>query len=102
VLIRALEPLWGVETMRRRRRRVAADELCSGPGKLTEAIGIGLDLDAAPLTEPPFEVRGPALAAPASRVVAGPRIGITRATENPWRFCAVESPYLSRPPVQPV
>jgi DNA-3-methyladenine glycosylase len=97
VLIRALEPVWGVEAMPRRRGREVARELCSGPGKLTEALGIGLELDGAPLTEPPFELRGRPLGVPDLRPVAGPRIGISKATDLPWRYCAAGSPYLSRP-----
>jgi DNA-3-methyladenine glycosylase len=97
VLIRALEPVWGRDSMQRRRRRTVARELCSGPGKLTEALGIGLELDGAPLTAAPFELRGRAPAAPSPEVIAGPRIGITRATGLPWRFCAAGSQYLSRP-----
>jgi DNA-3-methyladenine glycosylase len=97
VLVRALEPRWGIEEMRRRRGRDALRELCSGPGKLTEALGIGLDLDAAALCEPPFELRRRDDEWAAVEVRSGPRIGITRAAELPWRFCAADSPYLSRP-----
>ncbi len=57
VLIRALEPRWGVEEMRERRGRDAVRELCSGPGKLTEALGVGLEDNGRSLLEPPFEVR---------------------------------------------
>jgi DNA-3-methyladenine glycosylase len=94
VLIRALEPRWGIEEMARRRGREPLRDLCSGPGKLTEALGIGLADNGAPLSEPPFELR-PREAE--WEVATGPRIGITKATELPWRFCAVGSPYLSRP-----
>jgi DNA-3-methyladenine glycosylase len=97
VLIRALEPTWGVEEMRRRRGREELLGLCSGPGKLTEALGIGLEMNGKPLTEPPFELRPPE---PEWRVVAvatGPRIGISRAADYEWRFCAAGSPFLSRP-----
>ena len=97
VLIRALEPRWGVEAMRRRRGRDATRELCSGPGKLTEALGMGLEVNEASLTRPPFELRARDTEWRDVRVVTGPRIGITRATELPWRFCAAESEYLSRP-----
>ena len=97
VLIRALEPRWGVEEMRRRRGREALRDLCSGPGKLTEALGIGLDLDHAPLDEAPFEVHPPADEWAGVEVGCGPRIGITRAAELPWRFGARDSGYLSRP-----
>jgi DNA-3-methyladenine glycosylase len=97
VLIRALEPRWGVDEMQRRRGRDEARELCSGPGKLTEALGIGLDANRARLDASPFELRGREAEWEAVDVVAGPRIGITRATELPWRFCAAGSEYLSRP-----
>ena len=97
VLIRALEPRWGLAAMRRRRCQAEGRALCSGPGKLTEALGIGLDRNGAPLTEPPFELHAGAPEAAAIEVGTGPRIGITRATERPWRFCAVGSPHLSRP-----
>ena len=97
VLIRALEPRWGIEEMRRRRGREDLRDLCSGPGKLTEALGIGLDVDRAPLNEPPFEVREPDDEWADVDVGCGPRIGITRAADLPWRFCARDSRYLSRP-----
>lgn len=93
VLIRALEPTDGVELMRRRRGR--EDELCSGPGKLTEALGVGLDLNGAPITEPPFELTGPVGERPA--VVSGPRVGISKGVELPWRYCAAGSHFSSRP-----
>jgi DNA-3-methyladenine glycosylase len=97
VLIRALEPRWGVEVMRGRRGRDDVRELCSGPGKLTQALGVTLEVNRAPLTEPPFEIRGRADGWDRVEVATGPRIGITRAAELPWRFCATGSPYLSRP-----
>jgi DNA-3-methyladenine glycosylase len=97
VLIRALEPRWGIDRMSRRRRREGARELCSGPGKLTEALGIGLEMDRAPLTAPPFELRGRDQGWRQVTVETGPRIGISRAAELPWRFCAAGSEYLSRP-----
>ena len=97
VLIRALEPVWGIEEMSRRRGRDRARDLCSGPGKLTEALGIGLAMNRAALAEPPFELRGREHGRPQVEVVTGPRIGITRAAELPWRFCASGSEYLSRP-----
>jgi DNA-3-methyladenine glycosylase len=98
VLIRALEPRWGVERMVARRGRADERELCSGPGKLTEALGIGLEWNRASLLRPPFELRERDHEWDGGEVVAGPRIGITKATELPWRFCAAGSAYLSRPP----
>jgi DNA-3-methyladenine glycosylase len=95
VLIRALEPVWGIDRMRARRGRDDPRELCSGPGKLTEALGIGLGENRAPLDRPPFELRG--RSTPRVEVATGPRIGITRAAERPWRFCAAGSRFLSQP-----
>ncbi len=97
VLIRALEPRRGLEAMARRRRRGAVRELCSGPGKLTEALAIGLELDGRSLVEAPFELRPRAGAWERVRIASGPRIGITKAVDLPWRFCAAESEFLSRP-----
>jgi DNA-3-methyladenine glycosylase len=97
VLIRALEPTHGIEEMVRRRRRSDARALCSGPGKLTEALGIGLGSNGVSLSEPPFAIRPRADAWGSVEISAGPRIGITKATERPWRFCASGSEYLSRP-----
>lgn len=93
VLIRALEPTAGIELMRGRRRR--DDELCSGPGKLTQALGVGLDLNGSELTAPPFRLLAPL--GPRPDVLAGPRIGITRAVDLPWRYCAAGNPFVSRP-----
>jgi DNA-3-methyladenine glycosylase len=95
VLIRALEPTAGLEAMRERRGDRPDGELCSGPGKLTEALGIGLELNGADLGRDPFLLLEPEGDAPA--VVTGPRIGITKAVERPWRFCAAGSRFVSRP-----
>lgn len=96
VLIRALEPTRGVEEMRRRRRGKKPDtELCSGPGKLTEALGIDLSDNERDITREPFLISPPAGKQP--EIVTGPRIGITKAVENPWRFCAAGNPNVSRP-----
>jgi DNA-3-methyladenine glycosylase len=97
VLIRALEPLSGIEQMRARRGRERPTDLCSGPGKLTQALGIGLDLNATSLLQGPIRL-GPPLAGRAEpRVTVGERIGITRAVELPWRFCASGNRNVSRP-----
>jgi len=95
VLIRALEPTRGLDEMRLRRGGRPDHELCSGPGKLTEALGIGLDADGADLARDPFLLlpREPGWA---GEVVTGSRIGITKATERPWRFSLAGSPYVSR------
>jgi DNA-3-methyladenine glycosylase len=97
VLIRALEPVDGVELIRQRRGLERAEDLCSGPGKLTQALGIGLSLNGTSLVDGPIELltREPGSRTP--RVVAGERIGITKAVELPWRFCDADSPHVSRP-----
>ncbi len=95
VLIRALEPTAGLEAMRERRGDRPDGELCSGPGKLTEALGIGLDQNGVDLSRDPFQLLPPEGERP--RIVAGPRIGITKAVERPWRFCAADSRFVSRP-----
>jgi DNA-3-methyladenine glycosylase len=95
VLIRALEPAAGLEAMRERRGNRPDGELCSGPGKLTEALGIGLECNGADLGRDPFLLLGPVGPPPA--VVTGPRIGITKAVERPWRFCAAGNRFVSRP-----
>ncbi len=97
VLIRAIEPRWGIEQMRARRGLEDERDLCSGPGKLTQALAIGLDLNTARLDADPFEIRERGEDWDAEVVGVAPRIGITRATELEWRFCAVGSRYLSRP-----
>jgi DNA-3-methyladenine glycosylase len=97
VLIRALEPTDGIERMRARRGRGELDELCSGPGKLTEALGVGLELNGAKLMTPPFEIRAPVGAWARAGTVSGPRIGITKAVELPWRYCAAGNRFVSRP-----
>ncbi|HEV7769346.1 MAG TPA: DNA-3-methyladenine glycosylase [Solirubrobacterales bacterium] len=96
VLIRALQPTAGLERMRERRGVRADVDLCSGPGKLTEALGIGLDQNGARLDRDPFLLLGPGKDGQPA-VVAGPRIGITKAVERPWRFCAAGSNFVSRP-----
>jgi DNA-3-methyladenine glycosylase len=97
VLIRALEPSEGLELMRERRGRGELDELCSGPGKLTEALGVGLDLNGAELLAPPFELLAAEPGWQDSEVIAGTRIGITKAAERPWRYCAAGSRFVSKP-----
>jgi DNA-3-methyladenine glycosylase len=93
VLIRALEPTHGLDAMRARRRLDAERALCSGPGKLCQALAITREHDGRPLDEPPFEFL-PRDATP--EIVTGPRVGITRATELSWRYALRGSPFLSR------
>ncbi len=96
VLIRALEPVEGVEVMRARRGVQQLEALCSGPGKLTQALGITLEHNGTSLVAGPIVISGPAPPVAVGDVSAGPRIGITKAAELPWRFCAAGNRFLSR------
>jgi len=94
VLIRALEPTHGLDAMGARRGVLAERALCSGPGKLCQALAVTGDHTGLPLDEPPFEL----LRRDATpRIVKGPRIGITRAADLPWRYGLEGSAFLSRP-----
>src|SRR4051794_33238770 len=107
VLIRALEPTRGIDLMRERRGRVGArasgsatreiEGLCSGPGKLTESLGVDLSLNGAELDQPPFQISPRNGAWNEVEVITGPRIGITKAAELPWRYCVKGSRFVSRP-----
>lgn len=123
VLIRALQPLAGIEAMRRRReapRRISTattgdghassanghqprgparlrdTDLCSGPGKLTQALGIALAQNGGDLSAGPITI-GPRAEGWAHPIVIGTRVGISKAVELPWRFCAAGNPHVSRP-----
>jgi DNA-3-methyladenine glycosylase len=96
VLIRAIEPTRGLAGMRERRGERADAELCSGPGKLTEALGVGLDSNGAALTSCPFLIQ-PRQHGWRGEIVTGPRIGISKAVERPWRYCLAGNPNVSRP-----
>jgi DNA-3-methyladenine glycosylase len=93
VLIRALEPHEGLDAMQTRRGVDDARLLCGGPGRLCQALAITREHDGLPLDEPPFmlvdHVSSPEIA-------VGPRIGITRATDRPWRYALAGSMFLSR------
>jgi DNA-3-methyladenine glycosylase len=94
VLIRALEPAAGLAEMAGRRRLSDPRLLCAGPGRLTEALGVSRVHDGLPLDRAPFRLDR--LEAGPPQVLAGPRIGITKAVEKPWRFGLAGSPFLSR------
>jgi DNA-3-methyladenine glycosylase len=94
VLLRALEPTRGLEQMRARRGLEDERLLCSGPGRLCQALGVTREHDGLALDRPPFELL--AGDSPVD-VVNGPRIGITRAAELPWRYAEAGSRFLSRP-----
>ena len=105
VLVRALEPLAGIEAMRARRSPPGAggetamrdEDLCSGPGKLTQALGIELSENGVDLARGSVLVRPREAAWHEPGIVAGTRIGITKAVELPWRFCAAGNRHVSRP-----
>ncbi len=94
VLIRALEPTAGLARMRERRGVEEPRLLCAGPGRLCQALAVSREHDGLALDEPPFELRAPA--GPVE-VAAGTRIGISVATDLPWRYVLAGSRYLSRP-----
>jgi DNA-3-methyladenine glycosylase len=93
VLIRALEPTAGLEEQRRRRGVEDERALCSGPGKLCQALGITREHDGLPLDVPPFRLDE---RREVPKIATGPRIGITRATELSWRYVDANSPFVSR------
>lgn len=94
VLIRALEPTHGLDVMRERRRLIDARRLCSGPGRLSQALGITGAHDRLPLDSAPFELRpSPTIA----EVLISPRVGISKAQDMPWRFGLAGSRFVSRP-----
>jgi DNA-3-methyladenine glycosylase len=94
VLIRALEPTRGIEEMRDRRGLENPRVLCAGPGRLCQALGITREHDGLALDEPPFKLL-PREDEP--ELAVGPRIGITQAADQPWRYGLAGSRYLSRP-----
>lgn len=108
VLIRALQPLLGLDAMRARRAPASAigaregralrdEDLCSGPGKLTQALAVELTENGCSLRDGPVVIRAASAAWRAAPVIAGPRVGITKATDLPWRFCVAGNPNVSRP-----
>lgn len=93
VLLRALEPTQGLDRMRERRGVTDPRRLCSGPGKLAQALGVSGAQDGLPLDLPPFALLPRAAAA---MLATGKRIGITKGADEPWRFGLAGSPFLSR------
>ena len=94
VLVRALEPTQGLTAMRRRRGLHEERALCSGPGKLCEALGVTHKHNGLPLDRAPFELRARGKIA---GIVTGVRIGITKAADKPWRYGLEGSKFLSKP-----
>lgn len=99
VLIRAIQPTSGLEIMAERRGLADPRQLASGPGKVCAALGVTGAHDGLPLEQPPFSLT---LASAPLPVVTGPRIGITRAVDKPWRFGVAGSAFLSRKFAPPV
>jgi DNA-3-methyladenine glycosylase len=94
VLIRAIEPLEGLEKMRRRRGLKDLRLLCAGPGRLCEALGISRAHNGLPLDAPPFRLER---RTGRVEIAVGPRIGLTKAVEQPWRYGLAGSRFLSKP-----
>jgi DNA-3-methyladenine glycosylase len=94
VLLRALEPTTGIPLMMKRRRQSELRMLCAGPGRLGQALAITHALNGSRIDAPPFSLRPPSGRV---RVVSGPRIGISKAVDQPWRFGLAGSRYVSRP-----
>ena len=95
-LIRALQPVAGIELMRERRGLERVERLCSGPGKLTQALGISLSDNGCDLARGPVVISARPPAWEEVQVAVSKRIGITKAVELPWRFSAAGSRYASR------
>ena len=96
-LVRALAPLDGIDLMRARRGLERLERLCSGPGKLTQALGIGLRDNGCDLARGPVVISARPPAWRDVEIAVSTRIGITKAQELPWRFCAAGSKFASRP-----
>ena len=94
VLIRALEPTAGIPAMQKRRKMEDVRPLCAGPGRLCEALGVTRTHDGRALDAPPFRLIARPVAVP---LAVGPRIGITKAMDKPWRYGLAGSRFLSRP-----
>jgi DNA-3-methyladenine glycosylase len=93
VLLRALEPMHGLDAMIARRGVDDPRRLCNGPGNLCQALGVTFADNGAAIAEAPFSLEP----GPAGAIAVGPRIGISKAVEKPWRFGEAESRYLSKP-----
>ncbi len=94
ILIRALEPMAGISIMQARRKTESLRLLCTGPGRVCQALAITSEHNGMPLDHSPFELH---FSNEPVAVIAGPRIGISKAKEVPWRFGLLGSPFVSRP-----
>lgn len=97
VLIRALQPLSGIEQMQARRGTAAEVALCSGPGKLSQALGVELSHDGSKLCGGPIAITAPLPGWEQAELRSAPRVGITKAIDLPWRFCLAGNPHVSVP-----
>lgn len=97
VLIRALEPTYGIDRMVENRGRTRSADLCSGPAKLCQALGVSLEHNESQLQNGPVRVHAREPTTRSFTVVTGPRIGISKAVELPWRFHAEGVEHVSRP-----
>ncbi|MBC7395765.1 MAG: DNA-3-methyladenine glycosylase [Variovorax sp.] len=97
VLIRAIEPTIGLDRMRERRGLDEARLLCAGPGRVAQALGIDVGFNGKPVDQPPFLLIAPADGEPEVVIDVGPRIGISKANDVPWRFGEKGSRFLSKP-----
>ena len=97
VLIRAIEPTLGLDRMRERRGLDEPRLLCAGPGRVAQALGIDAGFNGKPVDRPPFSLMAPAEGEPEVVVDVGPRIGISKAIDVPWRFGEKGSRFLSKP-----
>ena len=95
VLVRAIEPRFGLDTMRTRRGMETLRLLCAGPGRVGQALGVTHEHDGKSLNEPPFQLLQ--ASSGTVEVVTGPRIGISKAVDVPWRFGLAGSAFVSRP-----
>ncbi len=99
ILFRALRPLYGLETIKRRRHKIQTElGLLSGPGKITLGLGIGPKMNGRSFFDPDFKIVDLGTAVETPEVIRDRRIGISKATDEPWRFLAKESPYISVKP----
>jgi len=97
VLIRAIEPTVGIEQMRARRNKQKLKDLCSGPGKLTQAMGIGPECHCGSIVDDASGVARGFFGGSSDNVISDVRIGITKAADLKWRFLLKDSPYVSKP-----
>lgn len=100
VLIRAIEPETGLAEMRQRRGRDRDTELCSGPGRVGQALAVDLSMNGLTASAAGFELSAPSTGPDEREILSGPRIGISKAQAIPWRFHLAGSKYVSKPSIE--